>query len=242
MAKPRQMTGQERAQLEKLLEARRKVNWKQHLWLSAASLTLLPALISSAALLLLAILAPLAGFPIARGAWRNDPVTYYSAIAVVVATWLFIVVGQALWSVRSERGRRQRLAKLETDSARGVVCDETFSVNAIKLLREPEHGMIMFFLLLSNGKCFVIYDYDSVDTENEHGGQSQPTLVPGETFHLLTFPVSKERSWSFSGSALPLPVMLPLGLEPDGWPDDESWCRVKWENIERHYGSNKKAR
>jgi hypothetical protein len=36
--------------------------------------------------------------------------------------------------------------------------------------------------------------------------------------------------------------MLPIGLEPDGWPDDESWCRVKWENIEQHYGAKKKAR
>ena len=239
MAKPRQMTVQERTQLAKLLAAQRTVNWKEHFWLFAAALTLLPGLSSSAALRGLGCLASLAGFPIARGAWRDDPVTHFGAIAVVVAVWLFLVVGQALWLVRWERHRRQRKAKLETDLARDLVHDETFLVTGVKLLREPEHGMILFFLQLSNGKRFVLYDYGSVDTEGEHDGQSPPTLMPGEKFHLLTFPVSKERSWSFSGPAVSLPIVKTLELGPEDWPEDEGWCRVKWENIDRHYGAKK---
>lgn len=239
MAKTRQITEQERAQLEKLQEARKKLNWKEHFWLHVAALTVAPALYSALALFLLAILAPLAGFPTAKGAWRNDPVTHYGAIAVVVAIWFCFVVGQVRWSVRVEKSRRQRQAKLETDLDRGVVRDEVFFVIGVKLLREPEHGMILFILRLSNGKCFVLYDHQTADTENVHNGQSPPTLAPGEMFHLLTFPVSKERIWSFSGPELPLPVVMPLEPEPEDWPEDQSWCRVKWENIERHYGRRK---
>jgi hypothetical protein len=241
MAKPRQMTGQERAQLQNLVEASRKVNRKEHFWLFATALTVLPIIWSALALLLLTIAASIAGFPTAHGAWRNHPVTYYGTISVVVAIWLFIVVAQARWSLRWERHRQQRQSKLETDLALGLVRDEVSCVTAVKLLREPEHGMIIFFLQLSNGRCFVLYDYRSVDTENENDGESRPTLAPGENFHLVTFPISKERSWSFSGSPLPLPDVLPLELGPEDWPDDEGWCRVKWENIERHYGRKKKA-
>lgn len=236
MANPRAITASERAQFEKRLEGLSKVNWREHCWLFVAALTILPALYSALALFLLAIIAALVGFPVANGAWRNDPFTYYGAITVTALIWVFIVVGQIRWSLRWERDRRHKQAKLETDLAGGVVRDEVYAVTGVKLLREQEHGMILFFLRLSNGKCFVLYDYDSVDTENEHDGQSSPVLAPGNTFHLLTFPISKERSWSFSGTALPLPPVLPLDLEPEVWPEDESWCRVKWENIERHYG------
>jgi hypothetical protein len=236
MATRREMTETERKQLEKLLEARSKVNWKEHFWLFVASLTVIPAIYSALALFLLAVIARIFGFPTGNGAWRDHPVIYYGAVWVVVTIWIGSVVADVRWSVRSERDRRLRKSKLETDLTGGVVRDETFSVTGIKLLREPEHSMILFFLLLSNGRCFVLYDYESVDTDNEHDGQSRPTLVPGENFHLLTFPVSKERSWSFSRLGLPLPAVLPLELGPEDWPEDESWCRVKWENIERHYG------
>ncbi|MGL4235763.1 hypothetical protein [Tabrizicola sp.] len=235
----REMTGKERAQLEEMVIASRRPGWGEHFWLLVAAATVLPTLYSAILLVPLAIGARLIGFPIGNGAWKANPITYYGAILVVAGIWLAMVALQIRWSIRAEGSRSHGLAKLKEDLARGLVRDEVLTVTGAKLLREPEHDMIVFFLQLSNGKCFVLYDYDSVDINGEFDGQSRPTLTPREIFHLVTFPASKRRGWSFSGPEIALPDVLPMAATPDLWPEDESWCRVKWENIERHYGPKK---
>lgn len=231
MATARQMTPPETAQLEGLLAAARHGNSSRHLWPLLAAGTLAPAIFSMLALFVLAIFAMLAGIPLGNGAWRTNSLTFTGAIAVPVLIWLFTLSSQIRWTMRSRRAQRQRLAELEADLARGQVRDETFSVNAVKRLRDPEHGMLILFLHLANGKTFVLYDHASADTGAE--GPATPPLTPATTFHLLTFPVSKARSWSFSGDPLPLPT--PKELTADDWPDDESWCKDSWDRIEEHY-------
>jgi membrane protein implicated in regulation of membrane protease activity len=231
MAKARQMTLPETAQLEGLIAAARQGNPGRNIWLLLAAATLAPAIFTMLAYLLLAILAMLIGIPLANGAWRSNPITFYIALAVPILIWGYTVSSQIRWTMRSKRAQRQRLAELEADLAGGQVRDETFTVTAVKRLRDPEHGMLMLFLRLSNDKIFVLYDYGSAETGAE--GPAQPKLTPATTFHLLTFPVSKARSWSFSGDPLPLPT--PLELTSDDWPDDESWCKVSWDRIEEHF-------
>ncbi len=233
MAKARQMTPPEMAQLEGLIAAARHGNAGRNLWLLLAAATLAPAIFTMLAYLVLAILAMLAGIPLANGAWRSNPVTFYIAVAMPILILGYTVTSQIRWTLRSRRTRQHRLSDLEADLARGLVRDETFTVTAVKRLRDPEHGMLILFLRLSNDKTFVLYDHASADTGAE--GAAQLRLTPATTFHLLTFPVSKARSWSFSGDPLPLPT--PMDMTADDWPDDESWCKVSWDRIEQHYAA-----
>ncbi|NJS38518.1 MAG: hypothetical protein HC783_05300 [Rhodobacteraceae bacterium] len=198
-----------------------------------AAATLAPAIFTVLAYLVLAILAMLAGIPLANGAWRTNPITFTGAIAVPVLILAFTLTSQIRWTLRSQRAQRQRVSELEADLSAGLVRDETFSVTAVKRLRDPEHGMLILFLRLSNDKTFVLHDHASAETGAE--GVTQPSLTPATTFHLLTFPVSKTRSWSFSGDPLSMPE--PLDLTADDWPDDESWCKISWDRIEQHYAA-----
>lgn len=238
MAKARQTTLTERAKLEGLLATARQGDRARHLWPLLVAATVAPAIFTLLALLVLGFLAMLAGFPLAEGAWRTNPVTYGGAIAVPLLIWSFTLSSTIRWSLRSRRAQRQRISDLEADLARGEVQAETHEVTAIKLLREAEHGMLVIFLRLSNGKCFVLYDHASANSGAGAVGGSQPAPAPARTFNLLTFPVSKARSWSFSGEPLPLPT--PSELAADDWPDDESWCRIRWDEIERHYGGKRR--
>jgi hypothetical protein len=231
MAKARQMTLPETAQLEGLLAAARQGNSGRNLWLLLAAATVAPAIFTMLAYLVLAIPVMLAGIPLANGAWRTNPITFAGAIAVPVLIWGYTLSSQIRWTMRSKQAQRQRVTDLEADLARGMVRDEAFTVTAVKRLRDPEHAMLILFLHLSNGKIFVLYDHASAETGAEIS--APPPLTPATTFHLLTFPVSKARSWSFSGDPLPLPT--PKELTADDWPEDESWCKVSWDRIEEHY-------
>ncbi|GHC43440.1 hypothetical protein GCM10007315_00540 [Gemmobacter tilapiae] len=81
-------------------------------------------------------------------------------------------------------------------------------------------------------------DYDSVGNDL-HVEDAKPSIVVRSNLHLITFPKSKLRKWSFSGDVLPLPSPTPMGIDPDRWPEDETFLRVKWHNIEKHYGGKK---
>ncbi|MCU0902827.1 MAG: hypothetical protein MUE83_03005 [Tabrizicola sp.] len=229
------LTPEDRAFLTEELGAARPNGWR-----GAAGLLLMTLFgfiaYSAAALALGAILAWLAGFPIAQGAWRDHPVTWYGAIGVVTAVFLWLAVSLLRWQMRARKGQASRRQALADDLAGDRVAIEDHVVTGIKLLQEPEHHAFIFLLRLENGKTLVLYDYDSYDSEHDRPADGRPTLVVRERISLRTFPVSQRKRWSFEGEALPLPAPIALALAPESWPDDESWCRVKWENIERHYG------
>lgn len=136
------------------------------------------------------------------------------------------------WRRAIEQERRSVVADLDN----GVVKVDVLDVQGIKLLQEPEHHSLIFLLKLSNGKILVLYDYDSYDSDNDFPTKAKPTLRARERITLRSFPVSQRKRWAFEGAEMALPAPIELALDPERWPDDESWCRVKWENIERHFG------
>lgn len=101
-----------------------------------------------------------------------------------------------------------------------------------------EHQAFIFLLRLQNGKTLVLYDHDSHAFAQDDRPSGTPTPVVRDRISLRTYPVSQRKHCSFGGETLPLPVPIELALAPENWPEDESWCRVKWENIERHFGPN----
>ena len=188
------------------------------------------------ALLAAALLARLAGFPILDGAWRANPVTFYGAFVIVLAVVGFVAQSFLRWQGRARRTRDALRQAITADQQAGRVDVADHAVTGIKLLQEPEHLGYIFLLHLETGKTLVLYDHDSIGSEQDLPGGGKPTLVVRERISLRTFPVSKRKRWSFEGDPVPIPAPIELVLGPENWPEDESWCRVKWENIERHYG------
>jgi membrane protein implicated in regulation of membrane protease activity len=229
------LSSEDQAFLTEAIELSRPKGWRGAAGLLLMTLFALVAY-SAAALVVAAILAWLAGFPIAQGAWRQNPVTWYGAIGLVVAVCLGLSLSLFRWQMRTRKGRALQRQALADDLAGNRVEVEEHAVTGVKLLQEPEHQAFIFFLRLQNGKTLVLYDHDSHAFAQDDRPSGKPTLAVRDRISLRTFPVSQRKRWSFGGETLPLPAPIELALAPENWPDDESWCRVKWENIERHFG------
>lgn len=183
------------------------------------------------------VLARLLGYRLSNGAWHDDPVTFYGALFVGGGVFLFTAVSSIRWLVRSRRSNAEYHQSIAEDIAAGTVSVEDHKVVSVKLLQDPEHHAFIFLLRLSNDRTLVMYDYDSLNSDADFPPDNKPTLTPCDRISLRSFVKSKRRRWSFSGAPVPLPEPIELVLEPSKWPDDEGWCRVKWENVERHYGA-----
>lgn len=188
------------------------------------------------ALAVLGIAARLAGYPIAGGAWRENPVTYIGAITTVSIVFATHTLSTVRWEIGARRQRTKRRNAILGDLKNGLVMVETMTVEGVKLLQEQQHFTFIFLLRLSNGKTLVLYDYGSYDDENDRPEAARPTVTVRDNITLRSFPLSKRKRWDFEGSEVPLPSPIELVLDPGKWPEDEAWCRVKWENIDRHYG------
>lgn len=168
----------------------------------------------------------------------------FGAIVAIV----YVVTCICAIYVATAAGRHQRkvnlelLPKIHADLALGEVLEERFQVAGVKLFQESEHKAFLLFIHLSNGRTLVLYDHLSFDGQGNRSWDDPPMMEVREALCRITFPNSKFQSWDFSGEIVPLPTKLEMTNDPKKWPEDESWCRVKWENIERHYGAKKKPR
>lgn len=205
-------------------------------WLLLVSILLGTLIFAGLALAVLGIAARVAGYLIAGGAWRENLVTYIGAITTVSIVFATITLYIVRWAIEARRRGTIRRNAILADLENGLVLVETMTVEGVKLLQEQEHFTFIFLLRLSNGKTLVLYDYDSYDDQNDHPEAARPNITVRETITLRSFPLSQRKRWDFEGRELPLPAPIELALDPEKWPEDEGWCRVKWENIERHYG------
>lgn len=182
---------------------------------------------SALALLAAGLLARVAGLPFSPLAWRTDPLAFRGSAAVVGAVILALGLSSLRWLRTARRARAERRRALRADLDAGMVTVEDLDVTGIKLLREPEHGGLIHLLRLSNRKVLALYDIEAAGA---------PALVPAERLGLRSFSNSKRRRWAFSGAPLVLPEPIELAVGPEAWPEDEAWCRVRWEEVERHFG------
>ena len=132
------------------------------------------------------------------------------------------------------KGRRASAAMLndrKADLDAGEVVEEQGVVDAVKVFREPEHGMKIYFLHLSDGRVRVRYDHDSADVDGD--GKSRRSTFPlSREVRMIHYPVSGEVDYRFSGETIRKPRAQSLDLHPDKWPEDETWCNIPWEDLD----------
>lgn len=227
------MTEDNRAFLEGRI-ALVRYEWRDDLSLFL-SLAAFGLVIAGVLLFLLRQIASHAGYRLGNRALFDEPALLSGAIAIVS------VVGGCLLSValcdvaKRRRWARTRREAIAADVAAGTARDEVFEISDAEALREEEHGMFIFFLHLSNGRVLVLCDYDSVDGDNDFPEDNAPAPVPTERLSMVTYPRSGARRWAFQGAAVPFTRGI-MARGPEDWPEHEDWARVKWQNIEKHYG------
>lgn len=124
--------------------------------------------------------------------------------------------------------------------------EHTFIVKNVKCFKEPEHGGLLYFLLLiehplthsnpNNGstqaKVRAIYDYESQRSNLD--GRS--LIVVKEKIIITEAPISKfVFNTRFEGNPLNVGSPLALTSPPKLWPIPDSWCCIDWDKLESQY-------
>lgn len=126
------------------------------------------------------------------------------------------------------------------DIAAGEVDELILDVAEAKAFREPEHGGLMYFLKLGDGRVF--YDVSGSDLP-EAGWESQVDMiheadVPRERLHLLYGTASgKMLGTRYSGAPVhPVSVNM-IKNSPEYWPTPFTFRKTAWSEIETHFAA-----
>jgi len=153
-------------------------------------------------------------------------------LSVLAASALFAVYSTARW-MKTWPDHRQ---PLRNDLDVGLVTEERLTILEAKVLQEPEHGGLIYFLRSDDGRVLVLYDRESLDlamTDEDPTGsgfepQSIVTIVraPQSGFTIET---------SFSGNNIDIHGPTEMAAPPRLWLKDEDFCSVPWAQIETEF-------
>jgi hypothetical protein len=130
---------------------------------------------------------------------------------------------------------------LRADLESGEVAEEHYEFTAAKRFQEPEHGGLMYFLRTVDNKVFVLFDYESQGLGAEGKDPLTTEFRPCEKFLLVRAPSSEiVLSQNFSGAEVEVGAPIELSVGPSKWPEWDCYCEVKWEQLEKRFGKNRR--
>lgn len=126
----------------------------------------------------------------------------------------------------------QRIALRQDIDCRKVI-DERFKVTDAKRFQEPEHGGLIYFLRMDDDRVLVLYDYESVELEMDGKGAINSSFKPCRELQIIRAPNTKYFiEQKFSGEGVPLSDPIEITVPPEQWPEQESWCKIPWHDLE----------
>ncbi|PKF60692.1 hypothetical protein CW745_14280 [Psychromonas sp. psych-6C06] len=152
-------------------------------------------------------------------------------LALPYLAWLSVIASGCYASFSSYRW----LQKLDNpyplilkDINTQQVIEETYHVQAVTRLQEPEFGGFIYCLKVDEKAVYVIYDYES-QSNKKHVFPVFETLILNRALHSGHY-----LSHQFKGQPLVCSETLSLALPPDKWPLPETWLPQTWSNLKKH--------
>lgn len=157
---------------------------------------------------------------------------------LLLPVWLGSSACTYLLLLRSDlRNRREVRARRALLFASDKIPVELHEIQDCKLLREPEHGMPMFFLQGSDGAVIFVME----PCELEEDWEDDPLRLPADSrprrhLKILRHPQTKDCVLTqFQGEELEVSNCYEIGLKPEQWPADGAILRVPWAEVEKRY-------
>jgi len=161
--------------------------------------------------------------------WSSD----YEArvlLAFVVIFAVYASISTWRWT-KSWPDHRQ---PIRDDLASGVVTEQELAIEEAKVLQDPEHGGLIYFLRTEGQKVFVLYDRESVELAMMDEDPFGSSFEPLSQLKIVKAPESDfVISTNFSGESVDVFGPTELTVSPDKWPEDEEFCSIYWSQIER---------
>lgn len=119
-----------------------------------------------------------------------------------------------------------------------VVKDESYQIKDVKRFIEPEHGGLIYFLLTSNNRILVLYDYESAELGTNGEDSLSGSFEVRNMLNIVKAPKSDHvlRQY-FSGDLIEPHKPIDMTLPPEEWPEDATWYRGKWDRLEKRFGA-----
>lgn len=146
------------------------------------------------------------------------------------------IVLSVMSTVRWLKPSRVYRSLVRTDLAENAVVEKQLTFVEAKVLREPEHGGLMYFFRTSDDRVFVIYDHESQDLGVEVKDPRASAFQPRAQLSLVMAPMSRvSLSKTFSGPPLTAGNVMELAADPKQWPASDEFCGVAWHELEDRF-------
>jgi len=161
--------------------------------------------------------------------WSSEhaiPIT----ISVVAVAAIYSAYSTTRW-MKSWPDSRQ---PLRDDLEAGLVSEEQLTVLEAKVLQEPEHGGLIYFLRSDDDRVFVLYDRESLDLAMTDEDPMGSSFEPQSIVTIVRAPQSGFTiESSFSGENINVHGPSEMTASPDKWPEDEEYSLIPWGQIEQ---------
>lgn len=150
-------------------------------------------------------------------------------LSVLTASALYAVYSTSRW-MKTWTDYRQ---PLRDDLDGGIVTEEKLTVVEAKLLQEPEHGGLIYFLRTDDERVLVLYDRESLDLAMADEDPMGSSFKPQRAVTIVKAPRSQFTiSTSFGGENIDIHGPVEMTASPNSWPEDEDFCSIPWSQIE----------
>ncbi|MCF7222948.1 hypothetical protein [Marilutibacter chinensis] len=137
-------------------------------------------------------------------------------------------------TLRWARAWPDKRASLEADLANGMVSEEKYRISEVKRFQEPEHGGLVYCLRTAGDHVLVLYDDESLRDRAAEEDPKESSFRPCEELIIVRAPTTGFMiAMHFHGTPLSLPPPLELTAPVDRWPENEAFCSVPWDDLER---------
>ncbi len=141
-------------------------------------------------------------------------------------------------SIKFGRDMRRKQNAVSQDLATGLVNQESYLIVAAQRFQEPEHQGLMYFLLTDQQKVLVLYDRESQELSLQDRNPLASSFSPKASLCIARLPNTGEMlSCKFSGTPLTLNPPLELSLAPEDWPEDGSYCDIRFDQLAQRLGT-----
>jgi hypothetical protein len=130
------------------------------------------------------------------------------------------------------------LRDLSADLSIGDANEQELKLVAAQRFQEPEHGGFMYFLLTTDDRVYVQFDYESQDLGVEGKAPTLSTYVPHAILKVARAPRSGHiLVTEFSGAPLEITSTKVLTAKPARWPDSDTFSKVPWAKLASTYAA-----
>jgi hypothetical protein len=156
------------------------------------------------------------------------------AIPITISVVAVAAICSAYSTTRWMKSWPDSRQPLRDDLEAGLVSEEQLTVLEAKVLQEPEHGGLIYFLRSDDDRVFVLYDRESLDLAMTDEDPMGSSFEPQSIVTIVRAPQSGFTiESSFSGENINVHGPSEMTASPDKWPEDEEYSLIPWGQIEQ---------